>query len=235
MKTTVVLFALGVVAGCGSNTDGGKPGSGGNGTAGADLGTAPAPGTIADLGTLPNTPADLASAPDLAKPGCQYPSGSYTGKKGELVAPDAKWTCYAPGQSTTSPLTPADLFDCDGSKGINAILLDVSAEWCEPCQGEAQELNGLYLDRWKPLKVVAVTLLAEDINGDPPTADVARRWRDTYKLPDIYVCVGPADRLDVMGYPHNSAIDPRTMKVYDSLEGVDDLMFVDALAKTNAH
>src|SRR5438105_4803394 len=68
---------------------------------------------------------------------CTYPSGPYGSTAGSFVEGDFAWTCAGNGVSA------ADLFDCDGTKGINAIVFDVSAEWCAACVSEASDFKML--------------------------------------------------------------------------------------------
>jgi hypothetical protein len=241
MKRIATIVMLGALAACttrnGGNGNGGDPGNGGNGGSG---GTA-----TPDAGSPPIGAADMAGrAPaDLAPPaanGCHYPAPPFGNRKTNTIDGSFDFQCYAPRNDTVTTLTLADLFDCDGSKGVNAISVDVSTEWCEACQTEAKLLNQVYLDRWKPLKAVSITLLTEDKDSHAPTPALAMRWRDTYKLNDVYVCIDPKGVFlgDGDGYPHNAVVDPRNMTVLDTRDGFGDTFddtTVDDLAKKNAH
>ncbi|MCA9618124.1 MAG: hypothetical protein KC731_03860 [Myxococcales bacterium] len=57
---------------------------------------------------------------------CEYPQGPYGVAQGAIVPPNLSWQGYAPGASTPSTISIADLFDCDGSRGIDAIIVDTS-------------------------------------------------------------------------------------------------------------
>jgi hypothetical protein len=81
------------------------PGVGGTSTAG--------PGPNASTGAGASNP-------------CTYPSGPYGVAQGQVVPPTLSWQGYAPGSNTVTTITPEDLFDCDGSKGINAVMVDTS-------------------------------------------------------------------------------------------------------------
>lgn len=57
---------------------------------------------------------------------CTYPAGPYGVDQGEVVPPTISWQGYAPGASSPSTITMQDLFDCDGSRGIHAVIVDTS-------------------------------------------------------------------------------------------------------------
>lgn len=57
---------------------------------------------------------------------CEYPAGPYGVAQGATVPPSLSWQGYAPGSSTPSTISIQDLFDCDGSRGIDAIIIDTS-------------------------------------------------------------------------------------------------------------
>jgi hypothetical protein len=57
---------------------------------------------------------------------CVYPSGPYGVSDGKVIPPTLKWQGYLAGGEVQGTLTSKELFDCDGSKGINAILFDTS-------------------------------------------------------------------------------------------------------------
>ena len=55
---------------------------------------------------------------------CEYPAGPYGVAQGDIVPPTLTWQALAPGQDSPSTLTMADLHDCDGTHGIDAIEVD---------------------------------------------------------------------------------------------------------------
>ncbi len=57
---------------------------------------------------------------------CTYPPGPYGVDQGEVVPPTISWQGYAPGASSPTTITTQDLFDCDGSRGIHAVIVDTS-------------------------------------------------------------------------------------------------------------
>ncbi len=57
---------------------------------------------------------------------CDYPAGPYSVAQGGTVPPSLSWQGYRPGENTPSTISIQDLFDCDGSRGIDAIIIDTS-------------------------------------------------------------------------------------------------------------
>ena len=57
---------------------------------------------------------------------CEYPAGPYGVAQGQIVPPNLTWQGFAPGSSTASTISIQDFFDCDGSRGIHAVLFDTS-------------------------------------------------------------------------------------------------------------
>lgn len=57
---------------------------------------------------------------------CMYPSGPYGVSDGKVIPPSLQWKGYLAGGEQEGTLTSKELFDCDGSKGINAIFFETS-------------------------------------------------------------------------------------------------------------
>ena len=115
----------------------------------------------------------------------------------------------------------ADLHDCDGSRGIHAILIDVSAVWCGSCQAEAPALQAELTKAWSALGIRVVTLVIQDATGAPATLETARGWRDAFKLDAMTVVADPEVTFGAYVPPQGSSlpmmfvIDPRTMRVME--------------------
>jgi len=195
-----------------------------SGAAPADPGTGDAAAPADDGGTTPDSaaPVEAAAPADAAPPGCTYPNGPYGPGLGQTISPSFSWQGYAPNETTVSTLKSRDLFDCDGSKGIDAIVIDVSAGWCAACETQAHDeaqLTGTY----DQLGVKAVTLLIMDAAENAATTDTALDWRTTYHLDDVGVYADPNFLLQpneqTIGLPITLLVDPRTMKVVKKTEG----------------
>ena len=117
-----------------------------------------------------------------------------------------------------------DLYDPDGSKGINAIVFDSSAQWCIACQYEAGNIQqwlsatGPNSGNWKALGVQLVTLIIQTNAYEPASIETAEQWRTLFNLSDIYVGADPNVSFATPSLPHNLVVDPRTMKVTNDIE-----------------
>jgi hypothetical protein len=159
---------------------------------------------------------------------------------GQVLDPTLTWQGYGPGGSSLITVKASDLFDCDGSKGINALILDDSATWCDGCQGEAQDLSTLTAQGgdFGAKGVQVLTLMCQDANSDAATSQTALDWRNTYNEVDDYVLADPNEiyKNEVgEALPKNVLIDPRTMKRVNAWLGWDPSVqtAADALAATN--
>jgi len=57
---------------------------------------------------------------------CTYPEGPYGIAKGDVLSPKLRWDGYVPGDDEATTITIGDFFDCDGERGIDAIIIDTS-------------------------------------------------------------------------------------------------------------
>ncbi len=115
-----------IVAGSGgagaSVTSGSTDGSGpSSDAAGTDAASSASTATAAQ--TSANSQAASSSSSAMA---CMYPPGPYGVAQGKIVPPTLKWQGYPEGGMAQGTLSIQDLYDCDGSKGINAIMFDTS-------------------------------------------------------------------------------------------------------------
>jgi hypothetical protein len=91
------------------------------GNGGATAGPGPTT-TGAGGGSTTTTAASTTTGPDP----CTYPTGPYGVAVNQTVPPSLTWQGYSPGASSPGTVSIQELFDCDGSKGIDAILFDTS-------------------------------------------------------------------------------------------------------------
>jgi hypothetical protein len=197
-----------------SSPSGGDAGSGDAGRAASDAAgaTAPDAGPAPDAGTsTPPQPTD-----------CTYPAGPYGVTQGTVLDPTLSWQGYAAGATSLSSLQPAALFDCDGSKGINAVVLDWGTIDCVNCQNEAQTLEAEMKSTWLAEGVVFTTLLTTDSTGSGGTTAECLTWQQDYGLTDVGVFADPYSLLyssEVEGLPGTFLIDPRTMTIVAVTQG----------------
>jgi hypothetical protein len=206
-----------------------NPGGGGNASGQGDGGD-----TVQDDGgTTPD------SAQDAGTP-CQYPPGPYGKTQGSTLAPTLTWQGYAPGSSSVSTVNITDFFDCDGSKGINALAIDESALWCGACQYEAPQIEAaMKSGSWGPDGVKPLTLIIQNGARQPGTTADALTWKNNYSLDDVWVAADPEwsfSHPGQIGLPTNILVDPRTMKIVKIVEGASQSgpdPAIDALAQQN--
>lgn len=185
---------------------------------------------------FPDPGADAPTASKGPAGTCPYPEGPYGVEEGQTLPLSLSWLGYRPGATETSLTTAAELYDCDGTRGIHALLFVSSQFGCEPCYLESEELERL-MPSWGPLGVVAAVLLLDDVAGGPPTLDGVRLWKEELGLTRVGVYADPSLSLvvgDSVGTPMQTVVDPRTMKIVMRFEGLpDDLNVVHGLAVDN--
>jgi hypothetical protein len=138
-----------------------------------------------------------------------------------VVDPTLSWQGYVDDGTTSTTVAVTDYYDCDGSKGIDAVLLDESAQWCSDCAQEEATIAPDVTSTWKNQGIAVLTLLAQDTNEDPASLGTALSWRNEYSLTTSAVCADPKWTTKLWGgatgegngFPTNVVIDPRTMKI----------------------
>jgi hypothetical protein len=172
---------------------------------------------------------------------CSYPAGPYGTKVGDVVDPSLSWQGYLDDGTEAQAVSIRQYYDCDGSKGVNALMLDESATWCADCESQAQRIAPELSSSWKSQGVHVVTLMAEDQSENPATLATALSWRNEYALTTGAVCADPGWTTKLWngapsggnGFPTNIVIDPRTMKIVALQSGADLDATVTNLATAN--
>jgi hypothetical protein len=160
---------------------------------------------------------------------------------GSVVDPSLAWQGYKDGAGNAASVSIADYFDCDGARGVNALLLDESATWCADCSKEAATIAPEVGSSWASAGVNVVTLMSQDEQQHPATLDTALAWRNEYALTAGAVCADPKWTTKLWGgassagngFPTNVLIDPRTMKIV-AMQPTDLEGTVSNLAAANA-
>lgn len=160
---------------------------------------------------------------------CEYPAGPYGNTSNKILSPSESWTGFAPGGSSNATLTAEDLFDCDGSKGINAVIFTTAQTTCGPCQQEAEYDIAPNLASWNSEGIVVVTLMYGGGSSG---------WRNAFDLQDSYVVddyegtffTGNGDAT-----PTNVIWDPRTGMILEWWQGSGGLEAAEQLAAQNAN
>lgn len=210
----------------------GPPGTSGGGSSSGGSGSSNGGG-----GAIPNPSAPEGGVVEAGPHGCTYPAGPYGITTGNVLNPALSWQGYAPNASSPSTLTARDYFDCDGTKGINALYIDVSSMDCPACQAEAQDLPGQTSGTWGQDGVRVLTLLVGNASGNPPALPDAQSWISAYGLGAVAVCIDPYNTFytpDLTAIPDGILVDPRTMIIVSVSQGYGGPdPAVDALARKN--
>ena len=168
---------------------------------------------------------------------CEYPDGVGGVDVGDLVAGNLAWQGYSEGASQSGTVSIQDYLDCDGSKGINALLIINSATWCGACQTEATDLPS-YVSTFENKGIRVLTLMVENQSGAPATLSTATSWRDYFGLEDLATAADPNFTFagfGSVGLPLQILVNPRTMKIVDRTEGYGGYDAVIQLANQNAN
>lgn len=137
--------------------------------------------------------------------------------------PAFTWDGYPEHRDKPGVVHVSNYLDCDGTKGINALLIDVSATWCGACQEEAAELNAKLASSWTAKGIHVLTLMIEDGASNPATVQTALAWKNQFQL-DIAVVADPAAEMlgtgaVSVGLPLQFVVDPRNMTIVERIEG----------------
>ncbi len=220
MATTrrLMLLAAVLLPACSSSSGASVTPDSGTAVAVMDSGTMDT-GTV-DTGAV-DTGAQDSGLSQEAEAGCAYPAGPYGTAVGNVLDPSSTWQGYLPNATDASTLKMSDLYDCDGSKGINAIVFDNAAQWCVACQYVAAYIPGWMSasgGNWSALGVAFVTLVIQTNQYEPATVTTAEQWRNMFNLAsDTYVAADPQITFATNALPHTLLVDPRTMKITSDL------------------
>lgn len=172
---------------------------------------------------------------------CTYPEGVRGYAPGEVPPPTLSWQGWTPSGGP-STISISDYHDCDGSKGITALLVDQSTSWCEVCRALAGKISEHVREDWKARGIQVLTLLTQGANHKPATVDTALAWRDRFGLEGTTVAADPGMSFrDTVGeelapFPYELVIDPRTMEIVSvdvGYDGKGDFPDLTALAERN--
>ncbi len=143
---------------------------------------------------------------------CEYPSGPYGLQPGQRLDPSITWQGYRANSSSVETLSIEDLYDCDGSKNVNAVLIVGAQTTCGPCQEEAGEISS-HLTGWAQDGIHVLTLML-------PSGAAA--WRNAFGLQASNVADDPTGSILLPGSngtPINIIWDPRTGQIVDRWNG----------------
>jgi hypothetical protein len=173
---------------------------------------------------------------------CVYPAAAYGYKPGDTLPPTLTWVGTTEAEKT-STVSIADYLDCDGSRGIHAVLIDQSTAWCGACQALATKIGREMRDDWRARGIRVLSLITQAADGTPASAQTALSWKDRFDLDGTAVVADPARSLrgtageEAAPYPYEVIVDPRTMtivRIQAGFSGEGDFASLLELARVNA-
>jgi len=168
---------------------------------------------------------------------CTYPAGPYGTSSGKIIDPNLTWDGYREDQDQVATISIQEYFDCDGTKGINAVLITQGAIWCSACKAEASEFNSLIANGWAQKGIRVLSLIIEDNYQNPATVKHAKQWKDYFKAKGWAVAADPKFTFASSGsngLPTVLFVDPRTMKIVAKTQGAGSHSKLEQLAAANA-
>ncbi|MEO7096065.1 MAG: hypothetical protein ABI175_22580 [Polyangiales bacterium] len=127
------------------------------------------PSTETDAGEVGVTESDATETDAASEPGpLTYPDGPYGLARGN-VFPNLPFKGYREGKGEWTDIEMLDYYDPDGSRGIHAIYITVSAEWCPVCKEDAKVLPGWYESHYKPRGARFITSILQTFDRKPAT------------------------------------------------------------------
>jgi len=186
-----------------------------------------------------------------------YPSGPYGVTKGHVIEDTALTGFIAPQMNSDAsmlqPISLADFYNPGGTETYpagspygggspkpKALLIDIGATWCSPCQLEAKTTLPPKYAMYHPLGGEFLFVLADGpVQGVPAMGSELTNW--VTKFNTTYPSVLDANRAlssaFSTAYPVNILIDTRTMTIVDVESGLlqENDPFFDELAATLAN
>jgi len=222
------------------STGGGAPmkGAGGSdvvGAGGGDLprnsgGGTPSTGGAPGAGGGSSNSGGTTSSGGASGTPCEYPAGPYKRVRslevGDVLPPDLTWAGYDL-EGNWRTVTMAELHDCDGSQGRNALVFRNIAAWCGVCSALNRRLNSELDDGWRADGVEAYVLVSEDAQGNEADEAVTRAYYDAFEPNGWAVLLDPDwTFLGTVGggaLPMQIVVDPRTMTLQGTTSGGADV------------
>ena len=156
---------------------------------------------------------------------CPYP-------KGEAFFPDVggrlplhTFVGFPEGYNESEIIDMESYHDCDGSRGIRALVVDSSAVWCEACGKSSEAFSKVQYD-WLGKGIHVVTLLVQGADSQPADLTDVVEWKMKYGLttatvvdPDMSYVGSSNSPGGMISLPVLLLVDPRTMVVVSRTEG----------------
>ncbi len=169
---------------------------------------------------------------------CPYPTGQTGTMEGTILREGLQWQGYRENSSELTTIAVPDYLDCDGSRGINALLFTNGALWCPNCNQETSEFDDNMANKWDAMGIKILSLVIEDQSHAPATEAAAQAWRGRHGGKYFSVAIDPKftfAKFGENGLPTQIVIDPRTMEIIYRQEGYSpNYPALENLAQRNA-
>lgn len=170
---------------------------------------------------------------------CPYPDNVAWGNEVGQTIKSRSFVGFPEGYNESEVIDVENYHDCDGSRGVRALVLDTSAVWCEACGVAAKAFSSVQYE-WVNKGIHVLTLLMQDGVNEPATIQTAAAWKMKYNLM-VGVGVDP-DRTYVVplsgdgsSLPVVLLVDPRSMRVVSRWEGFKEIdPAIEELAQKNS-
>jgi len=181
-----------------------------------------------------------------------YPAGPYGISKGSIVAnyEFIGYGDYTANSDDTHVIQLADFYNPTGTDTFpddtpypgkagklkpNALLIDVSASWCVPCQEEAKNVLPVKYAEYNPKGGEFLMQLAEGPSGDPATKKNLGAWATKYDV-NYPATIDPSSKISALFdggfFPTNILINTRTMTIVRVTAGAPDSLFWSKMEST---
>jgi hypothetical protein len=113
----------------------------------------------------------------------------------------------------------------EGTPKPVALMIDMSAVWCPPCQYEAESVLPGRARQHAPRGMVMCNLAESGLPGNPASSQDLDTWATRYAV-EYPLVLDPRYRLGMLNpkpaWPGNFIIDTRTMVLADAVAGVPE-------------
>ncbi len=176
----------------------------------------------------------------LPRTGAAYPSGPYGIQKGDTI-PNFELTGFpAPLEDRKDgvPIALADFYNPGGDGTFpedsiygagpkpKALLINVGAVWCQPCQYEADVLLPAQYEKYAPQGVEFLFVLADGTNpGVAANLTQLTNWTKKFDTAwpstiDPDYAIGSLFKANA--FPVNIVVDPETMEIVEVVAGLPE-------------
>jgi hypothetical protein len=169
-----------------------------------------------------------------------WPEGDYGVKLGQIIPETLGWKGYGEHQSSASAtdLTSRSWYDPSGELDIDAVLVTTVKHDCNACITEAELMQNRITSWYSQSRMIkVVTLLTDSQDGGIVNVNSVLEWKSIFYQLDASVGADPLMVMlpeNVFALPYHTIVDPRTMRVVGTQEGiVDDYKILEDLADSN--